>query len=367
MANSNAIRTVFSSPIPASDINGRALALTNEMLDAYQVRRTGALRHSQKTVARDLFVIKDFMTFSGQPPWFWTEDLFDGWCNHLWADRKLAPASQRHYQSAIRGFLEYLTTNIKFTNEVRRRFGVELTQICTADNCIPHVQEREMRENRRALTHEEIIQLFSSADDAIRESHTFRGKDFEPLRRDKALLFTLYALGLRASEALNLDVESFQPNPAFPKFGRYGLASVKGKGAQGSGGKFRIVPVDHPGLPPVLKWYVEKVRPSLLRKGHANEDALFLSERGKRMSISTLEARFQNAITRAGLGGKNLTPHSLRHSSVTHGLMDNRSLESMRLKHGHVFASTTQGYAHIPDEFVNRQVNAYVDRQLKSI
>jgi hypothetical protein len=41
------------------------------------------------------------------------------------------------------------------------------------------------------------------------------------------------------------------------------------------------------------------------------------------------------------------------------------SVEAMRLKHGHAFAATTQGYTHVPDDFVNQEINRLVDRQLR--
>jgi site-specific recombinase XerD len=356
---------VLIKPGPLMDLSDRAAGLLKEMLDAYQTRRVGALRHNRKSVDRDVAIISNFLSFSGQPPWAWTEEAFEQWCEHLGLERRLAPASQRHYQSAIRNFLAYLTENVKFLNEVRRLFNVDLVQICHRENCIPHVSDSEMRVERRAMTHEEIMQFFSSLDTAITEAHRFGTKDFRPLQRDKAMFFTIYAAGLRASEALGLDIDSFRPNPTFPNFGDYGFISVWGKGSRGSGPRHRTVPVDHAGLPPLLKWYTEKVRPKFLLQADANEPALFLSERGNRLAISTLEARFQVAIGLADLGGKNLTPHCLRHSSVSHGAMAMMSVEAMRLKHGHAFAATTQGYTHVPDDFVNQEINRLVDRQLR--
>lgn len=342
-------------------------ALMEEMLIAYRTRRMGALRHTAKTVSRDIQIIRDFQVFAGCPPWRWSEELFDQWNEHLGLDRKLAVASQRHYQIAIKCFLDYVSTNTKFTNESLRRFGYSLVQICHKGNLIPHIVDRELESRRRALTHDELSKLMNGLDEDICEAHRFHGKDLRPLQRDKVLFFTIYILGLRASEALKLNIESFEPNPEIPALRNYGFASVWGKGSNGSGPRHRIVPVDNPQLPPLLKWYMEKVRPLLMGRADANEKAIFLSERGKRMAISTLEARFQRAIDHAGLGGLNLTPHSLRHSSVTHGAMEGRSLEVLRRKHGHVYAATTQQYCHIPDYFIKKQVSEYVNRKLENI
>lgn len=347
----------------APDLPPADADLLGEMLQAYIHRRVGSLRHGQKSVSRDIATIHEFTLFTQKAPWSWTEEDFDRWCHQLGVIRRLAPSSQRHYQSTIRRFLDYLLENVRFRNEVQRRYGIALTQICHKDNCIPHVVEREISQMRRALTHEEIAQLFRGLDDAIAEAHRFGSKNLRPLQRDKALFYTMYIGGLRIGETQGLDTNSFAENPAIPEFGRYGFISVWGKGSRGSGPKHRTVPVTHPALPKALAWYIEYIRPHFARHADPNDLALFLSERGRRMCISTIEMRFQASLDYAGLSGLNLTPHSLRHSSVTHEAMRQMSSEAIRRKHGHVYESTTQGYYHIPDDFVQDEVN----RAIKSI
>lgn len=353
------VETAKPAPLPERD-----RALLQEMLEAYQLKRLGAQRHHRKSVGRDLAVIGQMLAFTGAPPWRWTEQDFEAWCHHIGIEKALKSVTQRHYQASIRCFLQYLIENQKFRNEVRRLCGVDLVQICTSENCIPHVSERELSQERRAMTHEEISAFFAAIDEATREANRFATKNFRPLQRDKALFFTIYAAGLRVSEARGLNVESFQPNPHIPELGAFGFISVWGKGSRGSGPRYRVVPVDHADLPAMLSWYIDCVRPYFLVNADANESALFLSERGHRLGLSTLETRFQDAIDRAGLGGQNLTPHCLRHSSVTHGTLNGMSLEATRRKHGHAFGATTQGYTHFPDEIVGEEVERSIHRQL---
>ena len=348
----------IADPLPPKD-----RALHNEILEPYQRRRLGTQRHSHKSVARDVKVIADFVAFSGKGPWRWTEQDFDAWCYEIGVSRRLSVATQRHYQGAIKGFLSYLVDNVGLQNRIYFEFGVRAKQIVSSDNSIPHVHDRELSRDRRSLSHEEIETLFKRIDEGIREAKKFRGKDFRPLQRDKALFYTIYALGLRASEALGLDVGSFESNPDLPFFGAFGIARIWGKGSRGSGPKFRAVPVDHVDLPPLLEWYIKAVRPEFLVHADPNEAALFLSERGKRMSLSTLEARFQHVVAIAGLDGRNFTPHSLRHSTVTHGTMT-MGTEAMRRKVGHEFSATTQGYTHFPDEYVGDVVQRHVRTQI---
>lgn len=340
--------------------------LFNDMIAKWSARRRGALRHQQKSVDHDIAVVQNMLAHVQAAPWYWTEDDFDSWCEHIGVERGLAVSSQRKYQSAIRSFFDYIVDNVKFKNEVRRTYGIDLKQICHSENCIPHVNERELTKERPAMTHAQVVTFFDALDRAIRDAANFRAKDLRPLQRDKALFYSLYIGGLRISEDIGLDVTSFEPNPNFPEFGDYGFIKVWGKGSKGSGKKFRSVPVTHPQLPQMLDWYVKNIRPYFMANADANETALFLSERGNRMALSTAEARFQHAIDLAGLGGLGFTPHSMRHSSVTHESL-RLGLEAVRRKHGHVYSATTQGYMHVPDEMVNDEINKAIGSQLDQI
>jgi site-specific recombinase XerD len=340
--------------------------LFEDMIAKWSARRLGALRHQQRSVDHDIAVIQNMLAHVGAAPWYWTEDDFDSWCEHIGVERALAVSSQRKYQSAIRSFFVYIVDNVKFKNDVRRNYGIDLRQICHSENCIPHVNERELTKERPAFTHAQVVTFFDAIDRAIKEAANFRLKDLRPLQRDKALFFLLYTGGLRISEALGIHVSSFEPNPNFPEFAEYGFIKVWGKGSKGSGKKFRQVPVTHLQLPPMLDWYVKSIRPYFMVNADANETAMFLSERGNRLAVSTLEARFQHALDLAGLGGLGFTPHCMRHSSVTHESL-RFSLEAVRRKHGHVYGATTQGYMHIPDEMVNSEINQVIGSQLDRI
>jgi len=350
-----------SSSLPENDA-----ALFEDMIAKWSTRRLGSLRHQKRSVVHDIAVIKNMLLHAGAAPWYWTEDDFDSWCEHIGVERALAVSSQRKYQSAIRSFLDYIVDNVKFKNEVRRNYGIDLRQICHSENCIPHVNERELTKERPAMTHEQIATFFDAIDRTIHEAAKFRAKGLRPLQRDKALFFLVYTGGLRISEALGVNMTSFEPNSNIPEFGKYGFVKVWGKGSKGSGKKFRQVPVTHEQLPPILDWYINNIRPYFMVNADANEDALFLSERGNRLAVSTLEARFQHIIDLAGLGGLGITPHCMRHSSVTHESL-RFSLEMNRRKHGHVYSATTQAYMHVPDQMVNEEITKVVGSQLDRI
>jgi site-specific recombinase XerD len=332
------------------------------MIGGYVTRRE-ALRHQASSINRDVAVINDLVRFTKKAPWHWTESDFERWGSDLGRNRKLAVSSQRHYQGAIRGFLKYVTENVAFRNEVRRLYGVEIVQICTSENCIPHIEDRELSRDRPAFTHEQIDTLFCAIDRAINETALYRCKDVVPLMRDKAMLGTAYFGALRDSEVIGLNVTSFEINPAVPEFGDYGFINVWGKGSNGSGPRHGVVQVTYQGYPPLMEWYVREVRPLLMRNADPNEQALFLSERGQRIRRSTLIARFHHCVALAGLDGRGLVPHSLRHSGGSHEAMRfGGEMARRKLRHRHL--STTQGYMHIPDNYIQDEVNRVIRESL---
>jgi site-specific recombinase XerD len=334
-----------SPPLPEKDAE-----LCLEIIQAYR-RRRESLRHTEKSISSDFAVIDDFLKFAGLPFWLCTEEDFEAWCSNIGTVKMLAVATQRHYQGVIRGIFGYIVENQRFPEKIRQLCGLRIRQICTDENCIPHIQDRELSKERDALIHEEVDMLFEMLERAAKVAKTFASKDLYPLLRDKAMFFLIYIGGFRISEVIGMNVGSFQPNPQVPMMGDYGFASVWRKGSRGSGKVYQAVPITDARLPPMMEWYLKKIRPKFLVNADPNETALFLSERGKRIAKSTLENRFQHAMALAGLEGRNFTPHCLRHSSVTHGSMI-LSLEANRIKHGHKHASTTQGYTHLPDKYV---------------
>lgn len=158
-------------------------------------------------------------------------------------------------------------------------------------------------------------------------------------------------------------MDDFFPNRDLPELGDFGFARVTGKGSSGSGPKQRTVPVLNPALPKILAWYLAQVRPFLLKKADPNEKALFLTERGTRLSSSALDNRFQNAVELAGMDGRGFTPHSLRHSLISEVQQQSLSLEATRRLAGHAFACTTQDYTHVGDRAVQAEIAQYVRQQ----
>jgi len=119
--------------------------------------------------------------------------------------------------------------------------------------------------------------------------------------------------GLRRTEVAMLDVTDFTANPAAPEVGVFGVLHVRfGKAMRGSPPRRRAVATVMPWAAEALEQYLAEVRP---RYGAAGAAALWLTERGGRISARSVDDRFAVARAAAGLPGE-LSVHCLRHSYV---------------------------------------------------
>jgi integrase/recombinase XerC len=147
--------------------------------------------------------------------------------------------------------------------------------------------------------------------------------------RDMALAELLYGSGLRISEALQLDLQDFDPAE--------GLIRVKGKGQ-----KERLAPLTEAGTRR-LKEYLGQRRAFAPKP---KEMALFLGLRGKRLQRRQANRIIDGLARAAGLP-QHISPHALRHSFATHLLEAGADLRTVQELLGHSRLSTTQRYTHL--------------------
>ena len=151
--------------------------------------------------------------------------------------------------------------------------------------------------------------------------------------RDRAMLETLYATGLRVSELVAL--KTFETNLDA------GVVRVMGKGS-----KERLVPLGEESMHWIAR-YAKEARPDL--KGKREPEALFITARGAGMTRQA----FWHLIRRYGvraIPGKRLSPHVLRHAFATHLINHGADLRVVQLLLGHADISTTQIYTHVARE-----------------
>ena len=145
--------------------------------------------------------------------------------------------------------------------------------------------------------------------------------------RDKALLELLYATGARVSEAVGLNVDDVIDTD---------IVRLLGKG-----GKQRIVPLGSFAREAVDR-YLVRVRPVFSALGRSTP-ALFLGQRGARLSRQSAWLILQRAAERAGLEA-HISPHTLRHSFATHLLQGGADVRVVQELLGHSSVATTQLY-----------------------
>ncbi|MBL7151570.1 MAG: site-specific tyrosine recombinase XerD [Candidatus Omnitrophica bacterium] len=148
--------------------------------------------------------------------------------------------------------------------------------------------------------------------------------------RDRAILETLYATGMRVSEAVNLKLDNVNLDIGF-------LRCI------GKGNKERIIPLGRKALE-CIKRYLQAARPHLLDKKES--DFLFLSRFGKKISRQSFWKIIKKYAREARIN-KSIKPHILRHSFATHLLERGADLRSVQELLGHSNISTTQIYTHV--------------------
>jgi integrase/recombinase XerD len=151
--------------------------------------------------------------------------------------------------------------------------------------------------------------------------------------RDRAMLETLYATGLRVAELVDLPLGGL--NDA------YGFVRVIGKGD-----KERVIPVGEEALAWIDR-YRKGSRPLLLRG--PDPGALFLSHRGAAMTRQNFWYIIRRHAAMAGIA-KPLSPHLLRHSFASHLLNHGADLRAVQMMLGHADIATTEIYTHIATE-----------------
>jgi integrase/recombinase XerD len=215
----------------------------------------------------------------------------------------VAPATLQRKAACLRSFYRHL----------RRESVMEHDP--TADLRAPKKSQRLPH----VLSRDEIARLLASP----------RGSDPQALR-DRALLELMYACGLRASEAIGLQLRDVDLDA--------GMLRARGKGS-----KERIVPVGREAIAAARAW-LERGRPKLV--GLAPEPHLFVNQRGAGLTRQGLYKIVQRHARACGLAGR-MSPHTLRHTFATHLLAGGCDLRSLQEMLGHADIATTQIYTHL--------------------
>ncbi len=154
--------------------------------------------------------------------------------------------------------------------------------------------------------------------------------------RDKAILELLYSTGMRVAELVSLQMNSLDFETE--------MVTVTGKG-----NRQRLVPMGTPAQDALNKYFPQRfvlIQGSLARGNSPDQNAVFLNNRGTRLTTRSVERLVKMYAERAGILTA-VTPHALRHSFATHLLEMGADLRMVQELLGHRSLSTTQKYTHL--------------------
>jgi integrase/recombinase XerD len=236
-----------------------------------------------------------------------TSDILSAYVRVLY-DVGFAATSIQRTLSTLRNYFSYLSAD-----NVIRSDPTEFLESPKAIRYLPDV-----------LSIEEIISMFEAVDLKKRCG-----------TRDRALLETLYATGMRVSELSAFSYEAI----LFDE----GLVRIIGKG-----NKERLVPIGRVAIDWIKKYYeTERI---VLSKPHS-DSTVFLNVRGTKISRMGLWKIIQKYAAKAGIK-KKISPHTFRHSFATHLLEGGADLRAVQEMLGHANIVTTEIYTHVDREYL---------------
>ncbi len=227
----------------------------------------------------------------------------------LLSELGLSVASRSRYLSAIRGLYKFL-----FAEGICKQNTAELIDLPKGGRKLPDT-----------LTIPDIENLLAQPDISGPAGI-----------RDRAILETMYACGLRVSELCNLK----QRDVIFDA----GIVRVFGKGS-----KERMVPIGSSAIY-WIEEYQKKARHLFLKKSNT-DDVLFLNQRGSKLTRMGIWKILDKAARMAQLN-IHVHPHMLRHSFATHLLEGGADLRAVQEMLGHSDISTTQIYTHLDRDYI---------------
>jgi integrase/recombinase XerD len=313
----------------ATEASTFARRLTEYTLDflAYLELERGLARNTLEAYRTDLQQYGEFLTRQRLDPLDATPNQLAAFVSELAVGREgrepVAPATLQRKIACLRSFYRHL-----------RR-----------DQVLDHDPTRELRPPRSSgrlpnvLSRDEVAQLLAAPQGSSPAS-----------LRDRALLETMYACGLRASEAIGLELSELDLEACVLR-------------ARGKGSKERIVPIGRKAIES-LDAYLQRGRPQLV--GIRDEPCVFVNLRGGSLSRQGLYKIVQRHARSVGIEHR-MSPHTLRHTFATHLLAGGCDLRSLQEMLGHADIGTTQIYTHLSaqrlrDVYFDAHPRAQIDR-----
>lgn len=278
---------------------------------AYLMLERSLSAHSVDAYVRDIEKLESFVeihSIDKNPAEITQNDIssFLVYLNEL----GISAASQARILSGIRSFYHYLM----------------LEEICDADPTELIHGPSLQKKMPVVLSFEEINKMTEAIDLSEELGH-----------RNRAILETLYACGLRVSELINLRLSNYFPDIGFVK-------------VIGKSNKERIVPIG-PQAIKFIDLYITHIRnkQSNIKKGQ--EDFIFLNRRGSKLTRVMVFTIIKTLAERAQIK-KTVSPHTFRHSFATHLVEGGANLRAVQDMLGHESITTTEIYTHLDQSYL---------------
>jgi integrase/recombinase XerC len=216
-------------------------------------------------------------------------------------------------------------TLVRRLSSIRTFFKFALRQKLLALNPVEGLESPRLEKRiPYSLSYSAVLQLFEQPNLA-----TLLGF------RDRSIMELFYSSGLRVSELVALNRSDFDREAL--------TVRLKGKGK-----KERIVPITKNAADWITN-YLEHPERHKDMEGHLAEkdpEALFLNRLGTRLSVRSVDRKFDGYLEASGLAGK-VTPHTIRHTIATHWLENGMDLGTIQKLLGHSSPATTTLYTHV--------------------
>jgi len=282
-----------------------------------------------------------------------SSEVIDAFCDQVWLQDGLAASSLASYRRDLVAWASWLD------NRGRTLLGAQRADVDAflADQFRAKAKATSVSRRLSALRRFYALQLLQgtlTSDPTLRVRapklprrlpKNLSEKDVEALLgapdhkttlglRDRAMLETLYATGLRVSELVGLTLAQISLD--------MGVVRVVGKG-----NKERLVPIGEESIRWVSR-YLAIARPALI--GDGKSSALFVTSRRAPLTRQAFWALVKRLGAKAGIPAKSLSPHVLRHAFATHLLNHGADLRVVQLLLGHADIATTTIYTHVARE-----------------
>lgn len=344
-----------------------AAAVFKAMLDGW-ARQQSARFLKSSTIDPRRRLIERFEEFTGLYPWQWTPAEGEAFIADLRGGQTpIQMSTARGYEVIISLFVEYLRdSRYDWLKVCEERFGEVPQEVFHEGNSVMHTVEYEGDPRRRPLTYDEVQALFDAADALPSKIRGQGRKGALTAMRDAAVIKTVYAFGIRRTEASRLDLVDLRRNRQAPDFGNFGSMMVRfGKSSKGAPPKRRMVLTvpEMDWVVEVLKHWQAEIRPHLVPGRHP---ALWVTERAGRLSPRSINSAFTAAREAAGLD-PDLDLHCLRHSYITHLTEFGYPARFVQEQVGHSHASTTAIYMGVSNEYRNNLLEAALKNRLGDV